>query len=427
MQSQPMCVRESVTARLRAFQPRRSSFPVLLLSCSLSLLLASSPALAQVPAVGTPEMLEVATWNVEWFGSPSNGPSDDARQRQHVAEVIRSSEIDLWGLQEISNQAAFDALLHDLGDGFKGFRAASGNSQSLAYVWRTDVIESRSIREVLTEFDFATRPPYQLEATVTLPDTTLVVTFIAVHMKAFDDVQSYERRVEGARRLKNYLDFTTLSSAPVVVLGDFNDELTGSITPGRPSPYANFLSDPADYAFLTLPLDERGTGTWCGNSTACSGSSTIDHLLLTDELFGAYVDGSAARFDDLLDAFDGTGGACGGEFVCTTSDHLPIYARFAFRSGTAVAGADVPASLHLLDAFPNPATDHLTLRFEAAGGPVRIALFDLLGRTVYQHDVPMAGPGLRTLHLPLGTLPSGPYLLRLSTDSAAAARLVVRH
>ena len=31
-----------------------------------------------IPVVGTDGALEVATWNIEWFGSTSNGPGNDA-------------------------------------------------------------------------------------------------------------------------------------------------------------------------------------------------------------------------------------------------------------------------------------------------------------------------------------------------------------
>src|SRR5690606_25871927 len=46
------------------------------------------PALAQnIPVKGSGATLDVATWNIEWFGA-ANGPSNDALQLANVAAVI---------------------------------------------------------------------------------------------------------------------------------------------------------------------------------------------------------------------------------------------------------------------------------------------------------------------------------------------------
>jgi hypothetical protein len=66
--------------------------------------LAPAPAHAQtLPPIGTDASLDIATWNIEWFGSPSNGPTDDARQLENVRMVIEQSEIDLWAVEEIAD------------------------------------------------------------------------------------------------------------------------------------------------------------------------------------------------------------------------------------------------------------------------------------------------------------------------------------
>ena len=54
-------------------------------ACLISLLFAA-PATAQtIPSVGTSDALDVATWNIEHFGNPSSGPSDDDLQLKKVA------------------------------------------------------------------------------------------------------------------------------------------------------------------------------------------------------------------------------------------------------------------------------------------------------------------------------------------------------
>ena len=47
--------------------------------------------------------LDIVTWNVEWFGDPSNGPDDDNLQMQNAKTLIETMGADLYALQEISN------------------------------------------------------------------------------------------------------------------------------------------------------------------------------------------------------------------------------------------------------------------------------------------------------------------------------------
>ena len=49
------------------------------------------PRLAAIPSRGAALDLDVATWNVEWFGDANNGPADDVLQRSNVRDVIACS------------------------------------------------------------------------------------------------------------------------------------------------------------------------------------------------------------------------------------------------------------------------------------------------------------------------------------------------
>lgn len=83
-----------------------------------------------------------------------------------------------------------------------------------------------------------------MRANIILPDTTVEVRLINIHMKAntFPDGQeSYDRRVAASGILKNYTDNLQTIGADVLVLGDFNDELILSIYLNRTTPYANYL------------------------------------------------------------------------------------------------------------------------------------------------------------------------------------------
>ena len=61
------------------------------------------------------------------------------------------------------------------------------------------------------------------------------IVVIVLHMKAFDDVPSWQRRQSAANALKSYLD-TNYPTQKVIVVGDWNDDVDTSITAGQASP-----------------------------------------------------------------------------------------------------------------------------------------------------------------------------------------------
>ncbi|QXD15179.1 endonuclease/exonuclease/phosphatase family protein [Rhodocaloribacter litoris] len=393
--------------------PRRLVF---FLGCLVLTGLPAGPLHAQsVPPKGTDATFDVATWNIEWFGDPQNGPSDDPLQLANVQAVIEQAAVDLWAVQEIADPDDFDALLAGLGSTYAGLLATESGTQRIGFIYKTGLLRPRNYGHILTDFasDFAGRPPLQLEADITLGDTTLTVTFITVHMKAFSDLASYERRLQASQRLKNRLDFL-LPGVPVIVLGDFNDELLNSITPGRPSPYDNFVQDPDDYFFPTLALEAAGQATFCSSST-CAAGSTIDHILITDELVPHYVPGSAERYEALLDAL--------GSYTVTTSDHLPVVARFDFARATTTRPIPGVPDGPALTAAPHPFRDRTTLSFTLARtGAVRLAVYDTYGREVARLvDRPLPA-GFHRVDFDAAGRPSGLYMVYLRTPNGQTSR-----
>ena len=271
-----------------------------------------------IDPVGTDETLDVATWNVMRFGNDGTGP-DNETQIANVRRIIQQAGVDVWALQEMEDRGDFERLLTELGAPWQGILDDSRTNLHLGFVYRSDVIQPQRTRVVLQQEAraFAGRPPLLMEAVVTLPGGVATVTFVNLHMKAFDDAASYERRRAAAQHIKAYLDTGVYRTVPLVVLGDFNDRLVESIHQGRPSPYEHFLADTAAYRFATYPLDDGGEGTYCFNAT-CTRDSAIDHIVVSDELFGA-LEGGAFRYDALLEDVS--------DYVATTSDHLPAVIR----------------------------------------------------------------------------------------------------
>jgi len=348
----------------------------------------------QVQSVGTEASFDVATWNIEWFGASFNGPSNDAMQRENVQTIIESSDIDVWALQEIADTDAFATLLTNLGPDWAGSLATQSGTQRVGFVYRTSVVTPRRTEHILTDFSasFAGRPPWYMEANITLPDTTFVVSLVTIHMKAFSDLDSYSKRLDASMRMKNRFDFFE-SSANLIVLGDYNDELATSITSGQASPYKNFVDDPDHYRFLTRPLEDAGTCTYCGSSL----TSTIDHIMVTDELFSAAAGGATERHSSVITGISG--------FLSTTSDHVPVFTRFVpSATGTAVERWDAVSPDTAVRVWPNPGRGVINV---AGATDSAYRLVDVLGRTSRQGvlsegrlDVSRLSAGVYVLILP---------------------------
>lgn len=295
----------------------------------------NAPALAVVPAKGTAGTLDVAGWNIEWFGSTGNGPTNEPLQLSNAKDIISGTDFDIWGVAEITDQATWNNLESQL-PGYTGFLAGesivtSGSTyygsieQKVGVLYKSSIATLVSAKIILTAYDsdFAGRPPLEVKLSVTMNGTTEDVVIIVLHAKAFDDVPSWQRRLNASNALKSYLD-TTYPTQKVIVVGDWNDDVDTSITAGQASPYQNFVSDAADYAFPTRALSLAGI------SSTTSYPDMIDHHLNTNELHATLVPASTEvyRVDSFISSYD-----------ASTSDHFPVLSRYTFGSG----GGPTPA------------------------------------------------------------------------------------
>ncbi|NNE70606.1 MAG: T9SS type A sorting domain-containing protein [Rhodothermales bacterium] len=369
------------------------------LYCLLLLALLAVPSEAQtVTRIGSVATLDVAAWNIRQFqtGDP---------QMAHVVATMEQSGVDLWALQEVTSSAVLSALLSRLGDEWDGRLSTSSNLYS-AFVFRKDVISIRSVGPMFSSgqfsYEFAGRPPFVLDANVTVGGQTVQMMFVTLHMKCCSDNTSFERRQDASTAMKNRLDFLHTSDW-LVVLGDFNDETERSITFGKPSPYANFVSD-AEYDFL---ISDGVVGTFCGSDSRCRTGSTIDNILVSSEVAPTLVAGSADRYSELLTELP--------SYTSSTSDHLPVVARFDLAAST--AAEVLPSTGTLAEVWPQPVRESLNVRLAE---PARIEIWDILGRRVMVIDSP-AGPS----RMDLGALSPGLYLLRTIAKTSVSSRPIV--
>lgn len=394
-----------------------------LLRAALAAVLAAPVALAQtVPPRGDDATFDVASWNVEFFGEPSLGPPD-AQQLSNVTAVIEQAEVDLWALQEVVDPTEWSELLADLqDDGYAGLLGPSVSSdprfdQKLAFVYDQSVVQVIGSRTILDAYayEFGYRPPFEMQARVTVNDVARTVYVITFHAKASTGSSDYERRAGGAAALKEYIDARIARGESVILLGDFNDYLTRSTLSSRTSPYAAFLADD-DYVAATLPVEQAGRPTYCTNSSCTSGSAR-DHLLFTAGLSDVYLADSGDRYIELVSAVP--------SYTYSTSDHLPVIARFGF-GGTDAEADPAAGPVALLAPAPSPFRETTALRFRL-DAPVVVVLdvVDVLGRRVAA-VAGTYGVGEHSVALDGRDLAPGLYVVRLRAGDVVKTRALVR-
>jgi endonuclease/exonuclease/phosphatase family metal-dependent hydrolase len=300
-----------------------------------------------IPAKGGAATLDVASWNIEWFGDTGNGPSNESLQLSNAKDVISGSDFDVWGLAEIVTQSQFNSLESQL-SGYAGFTSRESNvvggstyygstEQSVAILYKSSLATVTDARIVLTgnDYEFGGRPPMQVKLNVTLNGRSEEIVVIVMHAKCCSDTTSWTRRRDGSLALKSYLD-STFPTQKVWVIGDFNDDVDTSITSGQASPYANFVNDGVRYDFASEAL------TYAGISSTVSYTDTIDHHLLSNEADATFIASSIEvyRVDSYIT-----------NYASTTSDHYPVLSRYDWTSSSGSAdvivneiGANEPGS-----------------------------------------------------------------------------------
>ncbi|WP_223652038.1 T9SS-dependent choice-of-anchor J family protein [Hymenobacter psoromatis] len=322
--------------------------------------------------------LEVANWNMEWFGSTASGqgPTDVALQQANATTVLQGLAADVYVLEEVVDTVRLRNVAADLSTRLGvtyGYKIADFGSygdnigdadypgdQKVTFIYRQDVVKPVLFQGLLrcTQADACPawgawasgRFPYLMAADVTLDGVTKRINFVGIHAKANATTTSpddYARRQTGADLLKNLLD-TSYAGTNTLVLGDYNDVLNGTIATGvtpAVSSYNSFVADSADYVALTLPLAKSGA------QSTVSFNTVIDNVIATKPMAAYYISGSAAVRTDLAASI--------ADYGTTTSDHYPVFTRYSFSVTPLAARSAATAALGL---YPNPVTN--TVRFD---------------------------------------------------------------
>lgn len=299
---------------------------------------------------------DLVTYNLFFIGNTisADGASDKTLQRQHIKAIINDLKPDLIGVQEVSGEPGMDSLMADLNNEFDyvlstrwaySFDGPDSTfpPQKVGFIYKKSTVRLLSTRVMFesmydsarlgqptflasyptgtpSSFFSSGRLPFMGNFAVTIGGVTKELRAVVIHAKSGgSQLLDWQRRQYDSKVLKDSLD-AFYDSDPLLILGDFNDRLVGSINAGQQSPYQNFINDNTRYRGVTLEAEQAGAASFLGSS-----GSLIDHIAVSNEWFNEYLETSAGPVD--VRSFI-------GNYTSTTSDHLPVIARFELKSGS---------------------------------------------------------------------------------------------
>jgi len=243
------------------------------------------------------------------------------------------------------------------------------------------------------------RYPLMFQFNATINGESREMFAFNIHAKAFDDASSYNQRENASREMKLYLDNLHMENN-IIFLGDYNDQITSSITSGEESPYINFDND-TRYKVITKNLEERGLESQ-------SFGSFIDHITINESLFDEYI--------KVTERVENTSYI--SSYLSSTSDHYPIWTRFQFETlvDNEKEFSTQPMTFSLNQNYPNPFNPNTVISYQlTSNSDVSLRVYDMLGRevaTLINDDRQVVGS--YDVNFEASDLSSGMYIYRLS-------------
>ncbi len=299
------------------------------------------------------QTLDITTYNLEFFGTDVKdtggtefGPIDDALQVTNVTTVLQNIGADIFAVQEVADDAAFNQLVSNL-PGFSGMLAnkwsysfdppdANFPPQKIGFIYNSSTVQLVNSRVMFSQLYDAVRAgnsgllpgypttassfwssgrlPFMATFDVTIGGLTKRVRVVNIHAKSGSAAADYNRRKYDVKVLHDSL-VANYANDNIILLGDYNDDVDVSIgAPTNPeSTYKVFADNTTQFNLLTLAISQTGAFSFP------SSSSFLDHLTTSNELTNSYV-GNSITVEDPRTYIS--------NYVNTTSDHLPVSARF---------------------------------------------------------------------------------------------------
>jgi hypothetical protein len=389
----------------------------------------------------TSDTLTIVSWNIEWFGSPSNGPSNDNLQETNVIKVLRYLKADIYGLCEVVDTVRLRRVTDSLGSNYNFYIAGFGSAapstaspnwstaQKLAFIYRKDVFSNIQTRPMLNNgsnayYNFASgRYPYLFNANVRKNGKKRNINFILIHAKSGSTTADYYRRRDGVRELKDTLD-PEFSNRPMILMGDYNDELEGSIVSGYISPYDILVKDSMRtsanfYHALTLTPERAG------ERSTISYPNVIDHQVINKKMDSMYVPESIDIRQDVINAVP-------DYFTRNTSDHYPVSSKYLLTDGdtsVVVINPPPPPPLPVLftgfKLWPNPFQQSIVFRSGKTLTHTRISLYNSVGQKVWEVNYgTVTSQSFNEIQLPV--LSPGVYIVVLRSNEETITKRLLK-
>ncbi len=257
-------------------------------------------------SVDEPDKIEIITWNVEHF--PKSGETINRLQA-----VLDSLHADIYCFQEIENTASFQRMFRNIPD---YQTAVSTETYMMHYViaWQKDEFTALSIEDLFEDdsYYFASRPPLKIEFRWNRVDSLFIFNVVDIHMKAFGDESSRERRQNASQVIVDHLSAQNPAESAWIIAGDWNDDMTTSS--GQYS-FEPILDNPDVFLFVTAELAKDPN-----YASYPSWPSFIDHIMITSALFEAYENSTVTtlRLDKIF-----------SDYFEVLSDHRPVMWKFS--------------------------------------------------------------------------------------------------
>lgn len=297
------------------------------------------------------ETFDVVTWNVEWFGSTASGqgPTNVDQQLQNVKTIIEDLDADVYAFQEITSFEKFNELADAL-EGYEGLVSpavsqgpdAFETGQKLTFLYKKETVELIKTKVLLEgvkpedlvgypappdRFWASGRLPFLMEVKANINGVQQYVNLVNVHTRSNGGGESaanprYAMRRYDVNVLKDSLD-QYYGNVPLILLGDFNDDLDETVADQfaatvntSETSFINYINDPENYVPVSLTLSNAGLRSFP------TFENVIDHIIVSDEMRENWLVNS----ERIVAPFDLV-----NNYSSTTSDHIPVKARFSLR------------------------------------------------------------------------------------------------
>lgn len=334
--------------------------------------------------------LKVANWNMRWFGDPSGCNCDTSLAKSNATTILKDLNADIYCIQELVNINQLAWVTAALGPNYQyivspfcsgATNAASGlypSGQKLAFIYNTLKIQSLGTFGLLAStypndtmgyYCFSSgRFPFMMKAKVLLANGGSDTLIIAnIHGKAAGTQSDYDRRQCGADKMTDSLN-ALFASQKIMVIGDYNDYLEGSMVAGNiNSPYKYFLDN--GFTGISLPSKYPGQSTYVGST-----DHIIDNVACTPILYNKYIDSSFFIFTEPLEYIQ--------NFAASTSDHYPCMSYYSYTFPNSLLDQQTTTDVEFK--IQNPSSNQLVLfNNDLLKEQTTLTVYDLSGKIIY--------------------------------------------